>query len=40
MVVSGIYKITNIVTGNFYIGSSKNIYLRWADREHCARLKI
>lgn len=27
--VSGIYKITNTVTGEFYIGSSKNIRQRW-----------
>ena len=27
--VSGIYKITNTITGEFYIGSSKNIRQRW-----------
>ena len=27
--VSGVYKITNIITGDFYIGSSKNIKQRW-----------
>ena len=27
--ISGIYKITNTVTGDFYIGSSKNIKKRW-----------
>src|ERR1700675_1839406 len=27
---SGIYKITNIVNGKFYIGSSKKIEERWA----------
>lgn len=27
--ISGIYKITNIITGDFYIGSSKDIKLRW-----------
>lgn len=26
---SGIYKITNIITSNFYIGKSKNIQQRW-----------
>lgn len=31
-VISGIYKITNAITGDFYIGSSKNIKRRW--REH------
>lgn len=29
-VISGIYKITNAITGDFYIGSSKNIKRRWA----------
>ena len=28
--ISGVYKITNKVTGDFYIGSSKNIKFRWA----------
>ena len=32
MKISGIYKITNTVTGDFYIGSSKNVKKRW--REH------
>ena len=27
--ISGVYKITNTITGDFYIGSSKNIKLRW-----------
>ena len=27
--ISGIYKITNTVTGDFYIGSSKNVKCRW-----------
>lgn len=39
MVISGIYKITNTVTGNFYIGSSKNIYLRWTDHKKPSSLK-
>ena len=30
MKICGIYKITNTVTGDFYIGSSKNIKKRWA----------
>ena len=30
--ISGIYKITNTVTGDFYIGSSKDMKKRW--REH------
>jgi group I intron endonuclease len=28
---SGVYKITNIKTGRFYIGSTNNINKRWAD---------
>lgn len=35
--VSGIYQITNIITGDFYIGSSANIKERW--REHIRKLK-
>ena len=27
--ISGVYKITNNITGDFYIGSSKNIKNRW-----------
>lgn len=30
MKISGVYKITNIVTGDFYIGSSKDVKHRWA----------
>ena len=30
MKIIGVYKITNTVTGDFYIGSSKNIKSRWA----------
>ena len=29
MKISGIYKITNTITGDFYIGSSKNVKRRW-----------
>ena len=29
-IISGIYKITNTVTGDFYIGSSKDVKKRWA----------
>ena len=32
----GIYKITNTVTGKFYIGSAVNIKIRWAN--HRSRL--
>lgn len=28
--ISAVYKITNTLTGDFYIGSSKNVTLRWA----------
>ena len=31
--ISGVYKITNTVTGDFYIGSSKNIKSRWTDHK-------
>lgn len=30
MKISGVYKITNTVTKDFYIGSSKNVKERWA----------
>ena len=30
MKIIGIYKITNTITGDFYIGSSKNVKNRWA----------
>ena len=30
MKIIGVYKITNIITGDFYIGSSKNVRSRWA----------
>ena len=33
MKISAVYKITNTVTGDFYIGSSKNIKNRWADHK-------
>ena len=31
--ISGIYKITNTITGDFYIGSSRNIKLRYANHK-------
>ena len=31
--ISGIYKITNTVTGDFYIGSSKDVKHRWANHK-------
>ena len=36
---SGVYKITNIITGEFYIGSSKNIKHRWANHKSPSRWK-
>ena len=33
MKISGIYKITNTVTGDCYIGSSNNIKQRWANHK-------
>ena len=32
-IISGVYKIINIVTNNFYIGSSKNIKNRWTEHK-------
>ena len=34
--ISGIYKITNTVTGEFYIGSSKDIKQRWICHRNSA----
>ena len=31
--ISGVYKITNTVTGDFYIGSSKNVKNRWSNHK-------
>ena len=33
MKISGIYKITNTITGDFYIGSSKNVKSRWRSHK-------
>ena len=33
MKISAVYKITNTVTGDFYIGSSKNVKQRWANHK-------
>ena len=33
MKIAGVYKITNNITGDFYIGSSKNIKSRWASHK-------
>lgn len=31
--ISGIYKITNTITGDFYIGSSNNVKRRWKEHK-------
>ena len=31
--ISAVYKIINTVTGDFYVGSSKNVKRRWADHK-------
>ena len=33
MKISGVYKITNTITGDFYIGSSKNVKRRWEEHK-------
>lgn len=33
MKISGVYKITNTVTGDFYVGSSKDIKNRWTSHK-------
>ena len=33
MKIIGVYKITNTVTGDFYIGSSKDVKRRWRDHK-------
>ena len=33
MKISAVYKITNTITGDFYIGSSKDVKKRWADHK-------
>lgn len=35
--ISAVYKIVNTVTGDSYIGSSKNVYRRWASHMEPAR---
>ena len=31
--ISAVYKIVNTVTDDFYIGSSRNVYIRWAEHK-------
>ena len=33
MKISAVYKITNTITGDFYVGSSKDIKRRWAEHK-------
>ena len=33
MKISAVYKITNTITGDFYVGSSKNVKLRWKQHK-------
>ena len=33
MKISAVYKITNTITGDFYIGSSKNVKRRWKEHK-------
>ena len=33
MKISAVYKITNTITGDFYIGSSKDVKRRWANHK-------
>ena len=37
--ISGVYKITNTITGDFYIGSSYNIKNRWAEHKCLSKWK-
>lgn len=37
--ISGVYKITNTVTGDFYIGSSKDVKRRWKEHKCYSRWK-
>ena len=32
-IICGVYRITNTITGDFYIGSSNNIKQRWAEHK-------
>lgn len=38
--IAGVYKITNIITGDFYIGSSCNIKRRWTDHKSPSKWKL
>lgn len=40
MEISAVYKITNVITNDFYIGSSKNVKKRWANHKCKSTWKI
>lgn len=40
MKISGVYSITNNVTGDFYIGSSKDIKQRWTNHRSPSQWKL
>lgn len=35
--ISAVYKITNTITGDFYIGSSKDVKHRWAEHKYLSK---
>lgn len=37
--ISGVYKITNKITGDFYIGSSNDVKGRWAGHKRASKWK-
>ena len=39
MKISGVYKITNAITGDFYIGSSKDVKRRWNEHKRPSKWK-
>ena len=39
MKIIGVYKITNTITGDFYIGSSKDVKQRWANHKKASTWK-
>ena len=39
MKISGVYKITNNITGDFYVGSSNNVKKRWYNHKSLSQWK-
>ena len=37
--ISAVYKIVNTVTGDFYVGSSRDVFHRWASHKEPSRRK-